>query len=67
MDVRQVKEEWTAALQSAESFVAARPPEEVGCLYYEAGAGRFINPESTKTGSIRHYGRPGGVLPRVAE
>jgi hypothetical protein len=66
MDVRQVKEEWMAALQSAETFVASRPPDEVGCLYFDPDAGRFIDPSRSKSGPIRHYGRPGGVLPRVA-
>lgn len=67
MDARQVKEEWVAALQSAESFVATRPPDEVGCLYYDPDSGRFITPGSGKPAPLRHYGRPGGVLPQVAE
>jgi hypothetical protein len=66
MDVRQLKEDWLAALQSAESFAASRPPDEVGCLYYDPDAGRFINPGTEKSGFIRHYGRPGGVLPQIA-
>lgn len=65
MDVRQMKEEWMAALQSAETFVASRPPDEIGCLYYDPHLGRFVNPGSGKTESIRHYGRPGGVLPQM--
>jgi hypothetical protein len=66
IDVRQVKEEWMAALQSAEAFVASRPPDEVGCLYYDSDAGGFADPGRMKSDPILHYGRPGGVLPRVA-
>lgn len=66
LDVRKVKEEWMAALQSAEAFVSSRPPEEVGCLYYDPDAGRFGDPGRMKSEAIRHYGRPGGVLPQVA-
>lgn len=67
MDVRLVKEEWSAALRSAEAFVISRPPEEVGCLYFDPDSGRFIDPGSQGSGAIRHYGRPGGVLPRSVE
>jgi hypothetical protein len=65
LDVRHVKEEWLAALQSAESFVASRPPDEAGCLYYDPDTGRFVDPATGSSKLVRHYGRPGGVLPQV--
>lgn len=33
VDLRALKQEWLGALDSVESFVSARPPEEIGCLY----------------------------------
>jgi hypothetical protein len=67
MDVHQMKQDWMAALQSAESFAALRPPDEVGCLYFDPESGRFINPGSGTVKSVRQFGRPGGVLPRLVE
>jgi hypothetical protein len=66
MDVRQVKEEWMDALRSAEAFAASRPPDEVGCLYFDPDTGGFSDPGRMKSAPILHYGRPGGVLPQVA-
>ena len=57
-----------AALESAEEFIALRPSDEVGCLYFQPDSGRFVNPE--KAGKFRielHFGRPGGVLPGITE
>jgi hypothetical protein len=68
IDVQQLKKEWTAALESAEEFVALRPPEEVGCLYFQPDSGRFVNPEKAGKSRIElHFGRPGGVLPGIFE
>lgn len=64
VDVRVLKQTWLAALGSVEPFVASRPPEEVGCLYYSAAARRFVDPD-TVDDAVPHYGRPGGVVPVV--
>lgn len=64
IDLRALKQEWLAALDSVEGFVASRPAEEVGCLYYSASRHVFVDPRE-ETDAVPHYGRPGGVLPRV--
>ena len=67
IDVHQLKQDWMEALGSAESFVASRPPDEIGCLYFAPDSGSFINPETAKAKVIKHYGRPGGILPRLVD
>ena len=63
-----VKTQWLAALSDAEAFVRSRPPAEVGCLYYSQGLARFVAPAAGgATDAVPHYGRPGGVLPRVLD
>jgi hypothetical protein len=59
-----LKAEWLAALDAVEAFVASRPPEEIGCLYYSAGRRAFVDPRGAPE-AVPHFGRPGGVLPRV--
>lgn len=70
-DLTQAKETWLAALAAADAFVRERPPEEVGCLYYEVEGERFVMPRNdaglAAQGVVPHYGAPGGVLPRVAD
>lgn len=70
-DLHSAKEEWLEALAFAEAFVRERPPEELGCLYYLAAEDRFALPEPgislESQGLIPHFGRPGGVVPRVVE
>jgi hypothetical protein len=70
-DLQLAKAEWYAALASAEAFVQERPFEELGCLYYSASEDRFALPESgvalDEQGLVPHFGRPGGVIPRVVE
>jgi hypothetical protein len=66
IDLEQLKTEWRSALDEAERFVRSRPAGEIGCLYYSPSAGRFVAPPvSGPSDVIPHYGRPGGVLPRV--
>jgi hypothetical protein len=68
IDPRQVKEAWLAALTDAEAFVHSRPPAESGCLYYSPSADRFVCPDAAEPGdAVPHFGRPGGVLPRLIE
>lgn len=68
VDLPALKTRWLAALSDAEAFVRTRPPEEVGCLYYSPSLERFVTPGLNESGdAVPHYGRPGGVLPRVLE
>jgi hypothetical protein len=70
-DLIAAKHEWLAALDQAEKFARARPPDELGCLYFAAASGRFVLPAAgvplEAQGIVTHIGRPGGVIPRVAE
>jgi len=66
IDLRALKQEWLEALDSVESFVSSRPPEEIGCLYYSASRRAFVDPREADD-SVPHYGRQGGVLPRVMD
>jgi hypothetical protein len=68
LEPEQLKSEWLEALREAGTFIESRPPEEAGCLYFSRESGRFIDP-STSAGSrsVPHYGRPGGVLPRMVD
>lgn len=70
-DLAEAKAAWRAALSDAETFVAERPHQEVGCLYYSPSRDRFFAPSpgiSLKDqGLIPHFGRREGILPRLAE
>lgn len=67
LDLRETKRQWINALEDAERFMEARPPNEVGCLYYSRGEARFVEPaaqpELSAQGIVCHYSRPGGILP----
>jgi len=65
VDIHALKLAWLEALDSVEPFAASRPPEEIGCLYYSATLRTFVDPRVTE--AVPHFGRPGGVLPRVTE
>lgn len=71
LDLQAMKATWLAALDEADAFVRSRPPEEAGCLYYSAAEDAFKVPlrgvslEAQEL--VLHYGRPGGVLPRVPD
>ena len=64
VDLQQLKREWLDALDSVEPFVASLPAEEIGCLYYSVSERAFVDPEQV-TDALPHFGRPGGVLPRL--
>lgn len=66
IELADLKAEWLEALESVEPFVASRPSEELGCLYYSAGRQRFVDPREVPD-AVPHFGRPGGVLPRIAD
>jgi len=68
VDLPALKNQWLAALAGADAFVRRRPPDEVGCLYYSPGLARFVAPGPDGPADVvPHYGRPGGVLPRVLD
>lgn len=70
-DLTHAKATWLAALSSAEELLRARPPEELGCLYYSTRDRAFVVPERdsslTDQEIVLHFGAPGGVLPRMAD
>ena len=66
IDVQTMKGSWLAALDSVEPFVRSRPAEQIGCLYYSPSRRAFVDPREVAD-AVPHFGRPGGVLPRVAE
>lgn len=49
------------------SFFAALPPEDGGCLYYDPRAQRFVGTLPLPEGVMRHFGRPGDLLPLFVE
>ena len=66
LDLTELKVKWLAALDQAEAFVTARPPEQLGCLYYSTTQERFVSEfQPGDADVVPHYGRPGGLLPRV--
>jgi len=66
IDLHATKRTWLEALDSVGPFVAARPPEEIGCLYYSVSKRAFVDPREASD-AVPHFGRPGGVLPRVED
>ena len=64
VDLHEVKREWLEALDSVEPFVESRPTDEVGCLYYSRSRQGFVDPREADD-AVPHFGRPGGVVPRV--
>lgn len=66
IDLRVLKQQWLEALDSVEPFVVSRPAEEIGCLYYSESQQKFVDPREVSD-AVPHFGRPGGVLPRVID
>ena len=70
-DLVREKTVWLAALDDADAFVRQRPPDEAGCLYYDARRDTFVLPRPNQAldaqGIAPHFGAPGGVLPRVTD
>jgi len=63
--LQALKKEWLDALESVEAFVASRPPE-VGCLYFSSTLRTFVDPRDSAD-AVPHFGRPGGLLPRITD
>ena len=66
VDLQVMKGSWLEALESVEPFVASRPSEEIGCLYYSVAREEFIDPRDASD-AVPHFGRPGGLLPRIVD
>lgn len=66
VDLHELKQDWLAALESVEPFVEARSADEIGCLYYSPSRQAFVDPREVDD-AVPHFGRPGGVLPRVKD
>lgn len=66
-DLHAAKRTWITALDEATSFLAALPPEDVGCLYYDPKRQTFVGSLPLPDNVMRHFGRPGGLLPLVIE
>ncbi len=64
VDLQWLKSAWLEALDSVEPFVTSCPLDEIGCLYYSASHREFVDPRNAPD-AVPHFGRPGGVLPRV--
>jgi hypothetical protein len=55
-------------LEGSDAFVRARPAEDAGCLYFSQRLQSFVDPDRPGVGAVvRHFGEPGGVLPRIIE
>jgi hypothetical protein len=70
-DLVAAKHTWLDALAEAESFARARPPDEIGCLYYATKKDAFVMPSAHLSlgdqGIVVHFGAPYGVLPRITD
>jgi hypothetical protein len=66
VDLTVLKRDWLEALDSVEPMVASLPPDQIGCLYYSPARKKFVDPREAAD-SVPHFGRPGGVLPRVTD
>lgn len=66
VDLHAVKKSWLEAVDSVDPFVASRPADEIGCLYYSAEGQEFVDPQGVPD-AVPHFGRPGGVLPRIID
>jgi hypothetical protein len=68
VDLVELKTAWLEALEQAKDFIQRMPPDQIGCLYFSTTEQSFVQPEPTQLAAVvAHYGRPGGVLPRVLE
>lgn len=67
LDLPAMKAEWLRMLDEAEEFIRKAPADEVGCLYYSKRSGAFVDPQRRpgQEEIVRHFGRPGGVLPML--
>jgi hypothetical protein len=69
VNLEELKVEWLRALDEAEAFIASRPGNEVGCLYYSWAKKTFVAPTGREPPGevVPHHGCPGGVLPKLVD
>lgn len=65
VELNTLKHDWLEALDSVEPFIASRPGDEIGCLYYSPSQQAFDDPQQAQD-AVPHFGRPGGVVPQVS-
>lgn len=61
----ELKQRWLDALERADEFIASRPADQHGCLYFSPSLQGFPRNPLDVSDVVPHYGRPGGVLPMV--
>lgn len=71
IQLNNLKSSWIDMLEHTEQFIQALPSDEIGCLYYHLDQKKFVAPclDDIKTKNKRivpHFGKPGGILPRVS-
>lgn len=66
VDLEALKHKWLSALDSVEPFIDSRSDDPIGCLFYSRNRKAFVDPR-TVDDAVPHFGRPGGVLPRVKD
>ncbi|MDA1082259.1 MAG: nucleotidyl transferase AbiEii/AbiGii toxin family protein [Gemmatimonadetes bacterium] len=69
-DVTLAKTQWLSALDDAEQFARSAPPDDAGCLYWSSSGREFVLPSIADFEAklvVPHFGRLGGVLPRLVE
>lgn len=70
LDAVVMRDAWREILLDTGAFIASRPPNELGCLYYHRATKQFVMPDAQRTLEAQdvalHYGAPGGVIPRIA-
>ncbi len=64
-NLAELKRIWIEAIAAARQLIQMLPPEDAGCLYFEAATGKFVTPAGDLSGLVRHRGVRGGVLPTI--
>jgi hypothetical protein len=69
VDLKDLKAQWLDAIARAERFIDAQDPTEIGCLFYDRAREKFVapSPDQHPPTIVPHFGRPGGVLPKIQE
>jgi hypothetical protein len=66
IDLQDMKTLWLEVLDRSQQVCNYLPAAEVGCLYYDQSKQGFIVPDKDRSDSVvLHYGRDGGILPRI--
>jgi hypothetical protein len=66
-DISKLKVTWLGALEDARRLVRALPPRDVGCLYWDPAARRFVTPGHDTWGLVRHFASDDGILPTIGD